>query len=147
MPVITLQSDLPAHITEKVAESEWIVACLCAAWCGVCTAYRVAFDELAQRHPDKVFVWIDVEDNADLIGDIDIENFPTLLMQHRDIVAFYGTMLPDTRIAERVLRSCVEQPVAELRKEAASTPERQKWQQEFDVRQWLNISQQALGSA
>jgi thioredoxin 1 len=59
----------------------WIVACLCAAWCGTCVGYRAAFEQLAARHPDKTFVWIDIEDQADVVGDLDVDNFPTLLLQ------------------------------------------------------------------
>ena len=78
----------------------WVVACLCAAWCDVCTNYRPGFDELAAQHPDKLFVWIDIEDRADLIGDFDVENFPTLLIQRGDDVIFYA--LPCRIIASRI---------------------------------------------
>ncbi|MEO7116218.1 MAG: thioredoxin domain-containing protein, partial [Caldimonas sp.] len=57
-----------------------LVACLCAGWCGSCRDYRATFDALAgQFAGGAVFAWIDIEDDADALGDLDIDNFPTLL--------------------------------------------------------------------
>jgi hypothetical protein len=64
---------------------------------------------VAERHPDKFFVWIDIEDHADIVGDLDVENFPTLLIQHHELVAFFGTMLPDAGIAHRLVQSTATQ--------------------------------------
>jgi hypothetical protein len=66
------------------------------------------FDEVAARHPDKTFVWIDIEDQADVVGDLDVENFPTLLLQRGEPVAFFGTMLPDAGLADRLVQAQVE---------------------------------------
>ena len=95
-------------IQTQLHEKSWLVACLCAAWCDTCNAYRKDFDELAKRHPDKCFAWIDIEDHAELVDEIDIENFPTLLIQHNDDVAFLGTMLPDISQLNRLLGSLSE---------------------------------------
>jgi thioredoxin 1 len=83
----------------------WLVACLCAAWCDTCSSYRSMFEELALRHPDKFFTWIDIEDQAHLIEELDIENFPTILIQHHDTCLFIGTMLPDTNLLHRLISS------------------------------------------
>ena len=114
-----------------------VVACLCAAWCDVCNAYRPNFDRLASEHPDKHFIWVDIEDQADVVGDFDVENFPTLLMQRGDIVAFYCTVLPDTRIADRLVRTQAQKSADELRTEAVSSMERKRWQQDYNLRQRL----------
>lgn len=116
----------------------WVVACLCAAWCGTCREYRDGFDALAARHPDKRFVWIDIEDQADVVGDFDVENFPTLLIQRGDTVAFFGTVLPDQRLAERLLLAQVEKNDVEIRAEAASSTERRQWQSEYNLRARLS---------
>ncbi len=59
-----------------------LVACLCADWCGTCKDYMSGFAALAARYPGDCFVWIDIETHADRLGeDIDIENFPTVLIQ------------------------------------------------------------------
>ncbi len=96
--------DYPA-IQQQLHQTKWLVACLCAAWCGTCTSYRQAFNELAQRHPDKCFVWIDVEDQADWVNDIDVENFPTILVQRQDAPCFFGTMRPDTQQLHKLLQT------------------------------------------
>lgn len=127
----------PANFTQlaaALAADKWVVACLCAAWCDVCKQYRAGFDAMAAQHPDQLFLWIDIEDQADLVGDLDVENFPTILMQRGDTVAFYGTMLPEPRQVARLLQAQLERPEAELIREAGSTPERQKWQRECNLR-------------
>ena len=140
MTCLTLELDNRDLIRDELAGDVWIIACLCAAWCDVCKQFRPAFEELATQHPDKRFIWVDIEDQADVVGDFDVENFPTLLLQRGDTVAFYGTILPDARQANRLLGAQVEKPLAELQREAVSNSERQQWQQEYNLRQKLHES-------
>jgi thiol-disulfide isomerase/thioredoxin len=137
MSSLTLEPDTRDQVAAALHGDGWVVACLCAAWCGTCTSYRAAFDGLAKRHPDKTFVWIDVEDRADVVGDLDVENFPTLLMQRGDAVAFFGTMLPDAGVADRLIHAQAELSADELSRQARSTPERQAWQRECNLRTLL----------
>ncbi len=65
-------------------DGSWQVICLCAAWCGTCGIYRPLFDELARAHPDVRFEWVDIEDDAEIAGDLDVETFPTLLIADSD---------------------------------------------------------------
>jgi hypothetical protein len=58
--------------------------------------------------PRHVFAWIDIEDHAELLGDEDVENFPTLLVQIGSKVVFYGPMLPHIGHLERLLESLNE---------------------------------------
>src|SRR5471032_1381081 len=67
MHSLTLTTDNRDDVAAALAGDRWIVACLCAAWCGTCGSYRATFDQLAERHPDKFFVWIDIEDHADIV--------------------------------------------------------------------------------
>ena len=122
---------------QAIAGGRWIVACLCAAWCGTCGSYRATFEQLAARHPDKHFVWIDIEDQAEMVGDLDVDNVPTLLMQKADIVAFYGTVLPDAALAERLIQSQASQTGEELARQAASSAERRTWQAQCNLRELL----------
>ena len=89
----------------------WVV-CLCADWCRACKDYRVVFSkmaqELAEKYPDSRFVWIDVEDSADLVGDLDIETFPTLLVGHDDRLNFLGAVTPQPEVLSRLLYSLLE---------------------------------------
>lgn len=97
-----------AAVAAQLAQGDWLVACLCAAWCGTCTTYKSDFDQLAAQFPAKSFAWIDIEDHAELVDELDIENFPTLLIQRGDEVAFLGTMLPDVSQLRRLLLSLEE---------------------------------------
>ena len=134
MHSLTLDLDNRDAVADAIAGDRWVVACLCAAWCGTCGGYRAAFEGIAARHPDKVFVWIDIEDQADVVGDLDVDNFPTLLVQRNDTVAFFGTMLPDPAVAERLLKAQAELPPAELARLAQSSDERRTWQRECNLR-------------
>lgn len=140
MPSLTLEPDNHGDLAALIADDRWIVACLCAAWCGTCSAYRAAFDTLAARHPDKTFVWIDVEDRADVVGDLDVENFPTLLLQRGDNVAFFGTVLPDPNVADRLLQSQAALDAAELARQAGASEERRAWQRDCNLRTLLAAS-------
>lgn len=134
MHSLTLDLDNRDTITQALESDQWVVACLCAAWCGTCTSYRNAFETVAARHPDKLFVWIDVEDQADVVGDLDVENFPTLLIQREDTVAFFGTMLPDPALADRLVKAQAEQTSEELARLATSSSERREWQLDCNLR-------------
>jgi hypothetical protein len=137
MHSLTLDTTNRDQIAASIGGGRWIVACLCAAWCGTCGGYRAAFDALAARHPDKTFVWIDIEDQADVVGDLDVDNFPTLLMQRDDTVAFFGTMLPDALLAERLVQAQAELPPEELARLAQSSQERRDWQRDCNLQTLL----------
>lgn len=92
-----------------------LVACLCAAWCRTCDEYMAAFATLSARYPQDCFVWIDVETHADRLGeDIDIENFPTVLIQpiQGGRPQFYGTLLPHMELLDRLLKAGHAMPAA-----------------------------------
>lgn len=131
---ITLNKTNYAQLAEWLRQDAWVVACLCAAWCDTCRSYRSGFEQLAELHPDKRFVWIDIEDEADFIGDIDVENFPTLLIQRGGTVAFFGTVLPDMKLADRLIEAQAEKSMETLRAEAAGSSERQEWQRVCNLR-------------
>ena len=136
----TLHSDNRADVAAALAQDRWIVACLCAAWCGTCATYRATFEELASRHPDKYFLWVDIEDHADVVGDLDVENFPTLLIQRHEHVAFFGTMLPDPKLAHRLVQAKAGMSEAELSDYAHSSEERRVWQRDCNLRALLNAA-------
>jgi thioredoxin 1 len=131
---LTLNTENREQVAAVLNGDRWIVACLCAAWCGTCESYRDTFDDVAARNPDKFFLWIDIEDHADVVGDLDVENFPTLLIQHHDHVAFFGAMLPDPNIAHRLVQSTAAQSDAELLDQIAHNEERARWQRECNLR-------------
>lgn len=89
----------------ELTSKPWLVACLCAEWCETCQTYRQAFHELSTLHTDKCFTWIDIEDQSELVEKIDIENFPTILIQFNDKILFLGTVLPEIQQIHRMLQS------------------------------------------
>lgn len=125
------------ELAAALRNGKWVVACLCAGWCGSCREYAVNFAAWAERRPEHHFVWIDIEDQADLVGDLDIDNFPTLLMQQGSTVSFFGTMEPDTRQSERLLQALTTKSPEELEHEARAGEERRGWQ-ECDLQKRLN---------
>ena len=134
MRSLTLDSTTRDAVVAAVNGDGWTVACLCAAWCGTCGTYRATFEQLAGKHPDKHFVWIDIEDQADAVGDLDVDNFPTLLLQRGDTVAFFGTMVPDGGVADRLIQAQAEHSDAELTRLAQSSQERRDWQEDCNLR-------------
>lgn len=133
MSSLFLVPDNFSQLSASLSSGRWVIACLCAGWCDVCKQYRAGFDALAEQFPQHQFVWIDIEDQADLVGDLDVENFPTVLIQKDDIVVFYGTMMPEPRLIARMMEAQLGRSEEELRREAASTPERQAWQRECNL--------------
>lgn len=82
---------------------EFLVACLCAAWCDTCVAYRPGFLAMAERFPRAEFRWVDIEDHAADIEDIEVENFPTILVKRGGETLFEGVMLPHHEHLRRLL--------------------------------------------
>jgi len=120
---------------ENSSSEEFLVICLCAEWCGTCRDYRPGFTELAARFPSARFRWLDIEEQADDLGDLDIENFPTLFIQRRESVLFFGTMLPHLSHLQRMIETLSEQTPEQSRDYARSSPERQGWQSNTDLLQ------------
>lgn len=96
-------------------DPRWLVVCLCAEWCGTCRDYRPTLQTVAAELSQHAFAWIDIEDEAELAGEIDIETFPTLLILDGPQVLFYGPLLPGAEALRRLLRALDEngaQPTA-----------------------------------
>jgi len=82
-----------------------LVACLCAQWCGTCREYQPLFDQLQAEFPDARFLWVDVEDEADLVDPIDVENFPTVLIARGEQPLFFGTLTPHLETLRRLVQN------------------------------------------
>lgn len=109
-------------------DREFLVVCLCAAWCGTCREYETGFRELEAQYPDVGFVWVDIEDEHSGVEDWDIENFPTLLIQRDELVLFFGPMLPHLSVLKQMLETYVVWSKNDSEQYAHSTPERARWQ-------------------
>ena len=82
-----------------------LVVCLCAAWCKACNEFRGTFDRLAQSDPSAQFVWLDIEDESALVGELEVENFPTLAVFRGATPLFYGVTMPQEGVVARTLAS------------------------------------------
>ena len=91
-----------------------LVACLCAQWCRTCDSYRDTLaatrDAMRHGHPGARlrFLWVDIEDESELVGDLDIEDFPTLLLARGDEVLFFGPVLPHAQTLDRLVRNALD---------------------------------------
>ena len=85
------------------------VACLCAAWCRLCYAYASVLKSVTgvlvlEGLPLRVH-WIDIEDDADLVGDLDVETFPTIVIAAGPQVLFAGAVTPQPETLRRLLKT------------------------------------------
>lgn len=93
------------------ASAARVAVVLCAGWCRTCDAFVPELDGLQAAHPEIDWHWIDIEDEADLVGDVDIQTFPTLLIADAGRPWFAGPVLPKAEVVERLLA----QPVGAAR--------------------------------
>ncbi|MEP7057530.1 MAG: thioredoxin domain-containing protein [Caldimonas sp.] len=113
-------------------ERPLLVACLCAQWCGVCRDYEPVFAQAAQAFEARAdFIWVDIEDHDETLGNIDVETFPTVLIARADEVLFFGAVAPHGSTLARIVESAsageltppvVEQPVEGLAARVRALP-------------------------
>src|SRR4051812_39489489 len=92
-------------MAEAGASSSWWVIALCAEWCNVCRDWRPLFNEVAASRPDLRFAWVDIEDEAEAMGDVDVETFPTVLVGRGSEALFLGPVQPSIGQLSRLLAS------------------------------------------
>ena len=112
------QACSPVPATPDADSDAWVV-CLCAQWCGTCRDYRAVIDTLARQFSGVRFVWLDIEDEAEIAGDYDVETFPTLLLADAAGVRFVGPLLPQASVLERMLQRWQDDPPPLLRDASA----------------------------
>lgn len=85
-----------------------LVACLCAAWCKLCDDYRAVFAGARTVTGGQAqFVWLDIEDDEAVLGPLDVDNFPTLLIARGDAPVFFGTLTPQPGTLARLLQKAL----------------------------------------
>jgi thioredoxin 1 len=102
------------------------LACLCAAWCRTCDSYRPTLQDVAapfvasgRLAPPR---WIDIEDEADLVDDVDIETFPTLLVYDPLQLYFAGPLTPQADTLRRLLDKALDSTHAPMAQAPAFEP-------------------------
>jgi len=103
MPSPLADSDDIAQISRPDPPQRSLVVCFCADWCDTCRAYQPKFTALSEAYPDWLFVWVDIEEHPELLGEEDIENFPTLAVILDSTIRFFGPMLPHIGHLQRLL--------------------------------------------
>jgi thioredoxin 1 len=101
------------------AQPHLLVACFCADWCGACREYKPLFNALSRKSPNVRFLWVDVEDEADLIDPIEVEDFPTILIAKGQNPLFFGTVLPHIETLERLIQDKMVDKTPVVLKDAA----------------------------
>jgi thiol-disulfide isomerase/thioredoxin len=96
---------------DPALHAQWVI-CLCAEWCGSCREWRGLFAQAAAAHPQVRFGWIDVEDEAAAMGDVDIETFPTLLIADGERPLFFGPIQPSAAQLSRLLATMLQEGAA-----------------------------------
>ena len=96
--------DSPAPEASSAVSDSWVI-CLCADWCGLCRDYQMVFALMAKRYPAFKFVWLDIEDQSELVGDLEVETFPTLLLADAQGSRFFGPLTPQADTLARLLDS------------------------------------------
>jgi hypothetical protein len=89
------------------SDREYLVACLCAAWCDTCGEYRPGFVALGARFPRAEFRWVDIEDEAEAVEDIEVENFPTIVVRRGGETLFQGPLPPQHGHLQRLLEKLI----------------------------------------
>jgi thioredoxin 1 len=104
MPVLTTSSiDRRALASSWNANGPLVVISLCAAWCHICGEFREVFERISIKRGDLHFVWLDIEDDHEICGDIDVENFPTLAVFRGDVPVHFGVSLPQEATVARLI--------------------------------------------
>lgn len=111
-------SAVPASVS---AAPSLLLICLCAQWCGVCRDYRSRFEQVQAQYPQAQCLWLDVEDDAELLEPLDVENFPTVLLAVDGEARFFGPLTPQRETLERLVRVHLERPQPPLRDAAVTT--------------------------
>ena len=90
----------------SMTDATLLVACLCARWCQLCGEYRATFDDAQLRAAGRMrFIWVDIEDDEAIVGEVDIDDFPTLLIADAQAPLFFGPLTPQPATLERLLQS------------------------------------------
>ena len=85
------------------------VVCLCAQWCGNCRDYLPVFEAMRERFAGAArLAWIDIEDQSEVLGETEVENFPTLLILRGETPLFLGPLTPQPAVLAQLVQSALD---------------------------------------
>jgi thiol-disulfide isomerase/thioredoxin len=86
--------------TKKKRENHatiYVAIFLCARWCSVCRDFFLSCKTTAarysQQYPDTFFLYLDIEEDENITGDIDVDNFPTLLVFRNETLLHFKPII------------------------------------------------------
>jgi thioredoxin reductase (NADPH) len=101
-PVASLSRD------PSLAAERDLVLAFCADWCGTCRAFRPVLERVAAAWPRVEFAWLDIEDDAELAGELEVESFPAVAIFRAGVPFYFGTTVPLEDVVVRLIRSAFE---------------------------------------
>ncbi len=101
------------------AGARFTVVAFCAQWCGTCRTFEPDLRRLLETQADTRLIWLDIEDDAELAGDIDIEDFPAVAIYRDGAPLYFGTILPHAQVVSQLLRAAAgaDRPLADIPEE------------------------------
>jgi len=60
------------------------------------------------------FGWVDIEDDGALLDDVDVQNFPTVLIARGCSVLFFGTITPQPGTLARLVQGALDGELRQL---------------------------------
>jgi thioredoxin 1 len=95
------------RMSDNLTETDVLhVVCLCADWCHNCRAYQPLFDSLQSQFAGTArFAWVDIEDESEVVGEVEVENFPTLLLLRGKTPLFLGPLTPQAGVLTQLVQT------------------------------------------
>lgn len=103
--LFTTQPSHQRDLRRALDERPMLIVGLCAAWCRTCDDFRTTFEAIAVEHADATFVWLDIEDDAALLDEVDVDDFPTLCIYHDARLVHFGVSLPQRAVVRRLIEA------------------------------------------
>ena len=101
-------ADARAELRGRAANDRLVVVCLCAAWCETCREFRTTYHAIAAADQATLYVWLDIEDDEALVGDLEVETFPTLAIYRGERLMHFGASLPQSDNVARLITAAAE---------------------------------------
>jgi thiol-disulfide isomerase/thioredoxin len=74
------------QVKQLQSEGKKLLVQYTAMWCGPCKALTPRLTTLSSNYPDITFVKVDVDENMDEIGELEIRSVPTIMIYNGDIL-------------------------------------------------------------